>query len=123
MTAKYKKMRNLFFILSVASMVGPLLYYGIRGFATGSTVEKFALSMFTTVALIVVFMNIALKIHLRSAIWLMILGIYICLDNITALLIVMAICTLSDEIVFTPLYKRFKTLYVINKEIDKRNVK
>lgn len=122
MTAKYKKLRNLFFILSAASVGGPLLYYAIFGFATGSTVEKFTLTMFSTAALIVVFANFALKIHLRSAVWMMILGIYVCLDNITNLLIIMALCTLADELIFTPLYRKFKTLYVINKEIDKRNI-
>ena len=61
-----------------------------------------------------------MKLHLRSAIWLLVLGVYICLQNIQTLLIMVAVCTILDEIVFTPLHKKYKNLYIINKEIDKR---
>lgn len=120
MTQKYKALKNLFLFCSISCMVGPLLYYGIKAMIEGEPAEKFTLSLLALTAITICIINIACKIHLRSAIWFMILGIYICLDNIVSILIVIAICTILDEIVFTPLYKKYKELYVINREIDKR---
>jgi len=120
MTKKYKKLKTLFLLCSILCVVGPLVYYTIKAFMQGEQVEKFVMGMMFIVALIFTAINIFFKCHLRSTIWLVLLGIYVCIDKITALLIVMAITTLLDELIFTPLYKKYKNLYIINKEIDKR---
>lgn len=36
------------------------------------------------------------------------------------MLVILAITTILDELVFTPLHKKYKNLYIINREIDKR---
>ena len=57
---------------------------------------------------------------MRSTIWILLLGIYICLDNIMPVLLTIAIGTITDELILTPLHKKYKQLAIINSEIDKR---
>lgn len=120
MTKKYKLCSILFLALSVFSLSFPMTYYGVWAFIEGSKVEKFTLGAFCCVAIGMVVINFLMKWKLRSMIWLVILGIFICLNNIQPLLIMVAVCTILDEICFTPLHKYFKRKYQTNKEIDKR---
>lgn len=119
MKSKYKKKRNLFFILSFLATFGPFIYYGIKAMIEGEPVEKCALTIFTIVALIIAGAAAALKIHLRSVIWILLLGVYFCLDNLIGVILVVAICTILDELVFTPLYKRYSKLYSEANTADK----
>lgn len=111
MKNKYKKRRNLFFILSFLATFGPFMYYGIKAIIEGEPVEKFALSMFSIVAVIIAVVAAMLKVHLRSVIWILLLGVYFCLDNLIGVILVVAICTILDELVFSPVYKRYSKLY------------
>ena len=83
-------------------------------------VNKYTLGIMCSLALVVTLINIIAKLHLRCIPWILLLGIYLCLRNITALLVIMAITTIIDELILTPLHKSFKNKYTINKEIDKR---
>lgn len=120
MTKRYKNLKNLFLSLSLIATFVPVGFYTIKAFIEGAPVEKFSMGIFFIVAVIFTAINILFRKHFRSVIWLIMLGIYICLDNIMTLLIMVAICTILDEFIFTPLYRKFKGLYIINKEIDKR---
>lgn len=111
MKNKYKTKRNLFFILSFLATFGPFMYYGIKAIIEGEPVEKFALSMFSIVAVIIAVVAAMLKVHLRSVIWILLLGVYFCLDNLIGVILVVAICTILDELVFSPVYKRYSKLY------------
>ena len=99
-----------------------MTFYGIQAFIYGSKVEKFTLGAFCIVAIGMVAMNFIMKLKLKSMIWLLVLGIYVCLGNIQTLLIMMAVCTILEECLFWPLYKYFKNKKTINKELDKRGV-
>lgn len=120
MTKKYKNLSVIFFILSTFVTFFPVIFYTIKGFLNGSPVQKLSLGMLVTAALIIVIVNFLFKANLRCIIWILLLGIYICLDNIIPLILMVTIGTILDELVFTPLHKRYKNLYIINKEIDKR---
>lgn len=102
-TKKYKIRYNIAKYLSIMLTVGPLLFYGISGFSIAEPVSKVVLSLTAISAIIFTIMNVALKLHIRSTIFLLILGIHCCIDNITGLLIVMAATTLLDELVVTPM--------------------
>ena len=119
-TKKYKILSRIFFWLSVAVTIGPLGFYVSKAFIEGSTVEKLSLGCFATVAMILVIINTIFKMHLRSTIWLLVLGIYIAIDFIMPLLIMVAVGTILDEFLFGPLHKHFKNKATINAEIDKR---
>ena len=122
MTNKYKKLSILTFLLSAMCSLCPILIYVIKAFVDKDVqeVNKYTLGIMCSVALIVTIINIVAKLHLRCIPWILLLGIYVCLKNITALLVIMAITTIIDELILTPLHKSFKNKYTINKEIDKR---
>lgn len=124
MKSKYKKLRNLFFVLSFVATFGPFIYYCIKAFIDGEPVEKFALTMFSIAAIIIAGAAAVRKIHLRSVLWILLLGVYICLDNLVGVILVVAICTILDELIFSPLYHRYSDLYrdanVAGKVFDER---
>ena len=122
MTNKYKKLSILTFLLSAMCSLCPILIYVLKAFIDKDVqeVNKYTLGIMCSVALIVTIINIVAKLHLRCIPWILLLGIYLCLKNITALLVIMAITTIIDEMILMPLHKSFKNKYTINKEIDKR---
>lgn len=119
-TRKYKNLSILFLALSILVLVAPLAYYSIEGFIEGETTEKFTLGLTFVIASILFVINILFKFHIRSTIWVLVLGIYFCLDNILPLIFMVAIGNILDEFLFTPLHKHYKSKASINKEIDKR---
>ena len=122
MTNKYKKLSILTFLLSAMCSLCPILIYVIKAFVDKDVqaVNKYTLGIMCSVALVVTLINIVAKLHLRCIPWILLLGIYLCLRDITALLVLMAITTIIDELILMPLHKSFKNKYTINKEIDKR---
>lgn len=122
MTNKYKKLSILTFLLSTMCSLCPILIYVLKAFIDKDVqeVNKYTLGIMCSVALIVTIINIVAKLHLRCIPWILLLGIYLCLRDITSLLIIMAITTIVDELILMPLHKSFKNKYTINKEIDKR---
>lgn len=118
-----KKYRIGYWVTLVSSWLVtliPLTYYMIIGFINGTTGQKFGLGLMLTLAVILVVFNILMKLHLRCIIWVLVLGVSFCLNEIMTLLIFMAVTTMADELVITPLNKHFKTKLTINKEMDKR---
>lgn len=119
-TKKYKTQYTIAKILSILLNVGPLLYYGILGFSVAEPVKRVVLSLTAIGAIIFTLISVAFKLHIRSTMFLLMLGIHCCIDNITGLIIVMAATTLLDELVTTPMCKYCKNKFSINREIDKR---
>lgn len=122
MTSKYKKLSILTFLLSTICSLCPIVIYVIKAFVDSDVkeVNKYTLGIMCSVALVITLINIVAKLHLRCIPWILLLGIYVCLKDITALLVIMAITTIIDELILVPLHKSFKSKYTINKEIDKR---
>ena len=121
MTQKYRKFFWLFVILSFVLNIAPLAYYGITAFiGTELVIEKVTLSATVFAVVIMSIVAWSNKIVLRSRIWILMIGLYICLDNIIVPLAVIAICQCADELIVCPLKKLFGRKLLINKEIDKR---
>lgn len=106
--------------LSIIVTLGPMLFYVVKGFIEGQTTQKFTMGACAVVAVVLVAINVIMKINLRSPLWILLIGVYVCLGKIEILLIVMAVTTMLDEFWFSPAYKSFKNKYTINREIDKR---
>lgn len=119
-TRKYKNLSILFLALSILVLVAPLAYYSVVGFIEGETTEKFTLGLTFVITAILFVINILFKFHIRSTIWVLVLGIYFCLDNILPLIFMVAVGNILDEFLLTPLHKHYKSKASINKEIDKR---
>ena len=120
MTNKYKIKLNICRLLSFTLTVLPVIIYTIMGFMDGSIGEKVSLGICVILALIFVLINVTFKYHIRSTLWVLLIGIYVCIDNIIPLLIIMAATTIIDEFVLVPLINKYKNKYIINKEIDLR---
>lgn len=120
MTKKYKTKLNICRLLSFTLTVLPVIIYAIMGFMQGSTGEKASLGICVVLALIFVLINVMFKYHIRSTLWVLLIGIYVCIDNIIPLLLIMATTTIIDEFALVPLINKYKNKYLINKEIDLR---
>lgn len=120
-TIKFRRLTALFTIVSLLLNIAPLAFYTIKALIDADlTHEKVALSMTVFIVLIMTVVSIANKIVLKSRIWIIMLGIYICLDTVLTPLIIIAVCQIVDELLITPLKKNFKSKKIINKEMDKR---
>lgn len=120
MTKKYKIKLNICRLLSFTLTVLPVIIYAIMGFIDGSIGEKVSLGICVILALIFMLINVMFKYHIRSTLWVLLIGIYMCIDNIIPLLIIMATTTIIDEFVLVPLINKYKNKYIINNEIDLR---
>jgi hypothetical protein len=119
-TKKYKKTANTLSIVSWALTFVPIIVYVIVAFANGTPAQKLTLGISVIIAGMLVAVNFMMKLNLRSTIWVLMLGVYVCLKNILPLLLIIALSTIIDEMIISPLAKSYKNKYVINKEIDKR---
>lgn len=119
-TQGYKHKRNVLRLLSILLLIVPILVYAIIGFSRGEIGEKFTMGMCLLISFIFVLINALFKANIRSTLWILLIGIHICIDNITTLLFIMAITTMLDEFLVTPLAKHYAQKYTINVEIDKR---
>lgn len=119
-TKSYKNKYILCTFLSWVITLAPMLVYVIIAFIQGNTANKLTLGIICIGAIVLVAVNTLLKLHMRSIMWVLLIGVYICLKNITTLLVIVALTTIVDELVLTPLAKSYKTKFTINKEFDKR---
>lgn len=121
MTKSYRIKYWIFFIASLLLNVTPLAVYTIMALCQGQLVyQKVALTMTVFVVLIMTIISIVNKITLRSRLWLVLIGVYICIGEILTPLIIIACCQCIDEIIVHPLKQCYKNKLTISKEIDKR---
>lgn len=109
------------FIASLLLNIAPLAVYTIKALIEADlTHEKVSLVMIVFVVLIMTIVSLVNKIALKSRLWIILIGIYICLDYIMTPLIIIAVCQIVDEIIMSPLSKHYKLKLNINKEMDAR---
>ena len=121
-TQKYKTTYWILFCISILLNFLPLIIYIIKGYASieVSEARKVTLTMTMMIALLLSIYNILAKKHMRSVIWILLLGVYFALQEIELLLLLMAICTIVDEFLVEPLMKKYKLKWKTNCEIDSR---
>lgn len=122
-TKKLQARLRILRAIDIVIIALPVLVYFVIGVANGDIVtveKKVALVGAFVVALIFTGVNIVMKMHLKSPIWIAVLGIHFALGNIMPLIWCLAVSTVLDEIVLSPLIKRTKSQVISNKEIDKR---
>lgn len=121
MTNKYKNIYKTFKLLSWAVTILPLIVYFVIAFSKAEIVHKLAIGSVLTIVLILTVINIVGKLQLRSPLFLLLIGIYVGLGQILTPLVITSCGVVLDEFILTPIYKKYKQLYIINREIDKRN--
>ena len=120
MTKTYKFKMIITGILSFLCSFGPLAVFIIMGLIEGEGKEKLVLTMTMVGAIILSMIAAMKKLHLRSVTYILMIGLWIALDDLMPFIITMMICTMLDEIILTPLHKRWKEDYHTNKQFDKR---
>lgn len=120
MTKNYKFKKNITFILSMLCSIGPLVVFTIMGIIQGEGVEKISLTLTAISSIVLAVIAILNKIHLRSTTYILMIGLWIALDNLLPFVITLMICTMLDELVLTPLHNRWKEDYHTNKQFDRR---
>lgn len=119
-----KKLRTKYIItalLSILLNICPLFTFTIMAFISGTAiVHKVTLSMTLLLVLIFSIITLVNKTVFRSKLWILLIGLWLCLDNILTPLIVFAVCQVVDELIVTPIKKYYRDRYKINKEIDRR---
>lgn len=121
MTKKTRIYSILFTILSVLLNIGPIATYTVIALVNSNlTYQKVALSMTVFVVLILTVISLANKVAMKSRLWVILIGLYICLDYIMTPLIIIAVCQVADELIVSPLAKHYRLRYKINKEMDLR---
>lgn len=119
-TKKYRIGYWVLTVISWALVFGPLAGYFIYGLIVSGTVQKAGLLTTLFVAIVLTVVSAIMKLHLRSALFILVLGIYIAIDKISILLIIVSVCSVLDELVISPLQRSFKEKLGVNKAIDKR---
>lgn len=120
-TKKYRKWFWVFAIASVLLNVVPVAVYVLLAFFESALViEKVGLCSTVLVVLIMTVVAQVNKVAMRSRLWILLIGLYLCLDYFITPLIIIAVCQVADEVIATPAKNYTKTRLVINKEMDKR---
>lgn len=120
-TKKCRFLTALFWALGFSVSVLPFLVYAVIGFVDAGTADKMVLTLGAVAAAVIGLTNFFFKKHLRSPLWILLLVLYIVLDEITPLLICAAVGCVLDELLFTPLCAHFRSKTLINSELDKRH--
>lgn len=119
-TKNLKRKMTICHFISWLLTFAPILIWLCIAMYKSNDVTKTTLAISIVVAGLLSMVNLLLKYSIRSTVWVLLLGIYVALKNITPLLIIIAVCTILDEFIVHPLYKHYKEKYHINREIDKR---
>lgn len=119
-TKKFKIGTHITGLLSFLLSWGVLITFLVIGFATGNTSQSFALGITGIAGALIGFCGIIARKHWLSPLIVLMFGLYLVLDYFTPVLITIGLTIMLDELVVSPLHKYFKSRYIINKEIDKR---
>lgn len=121
MTKKYRSTYLALMIVSVILNLFPVAFYVVKAFIESSaTYQKVALSSTIFISLILTCVSLLTKVNIRSVIWILFIGLYVCLDSIINMIMFIAIFQVADELVITPMKKMVKNKWIIHKELDKR---
>lgn len=112
-----------FRILDWICLAAPLIIYVIIALSSGDAIvaQKVAVVSTTMVALILTAFNVISQKKLRCPIWIILIGLFVAIrDYLMPLIIILAITSILDDLVFTPLISYYKTKLISNKAIDER---
>ena len=124
-TKQCKRLSVFFLILHILCLFGPLLYFIPYAYIVGEVGRKLALSLFLIVALCLSVVALISDAKTRgglakSIMWILVIGISICLQEVKVFVYIMAIVSIIDELVIVKLCAKYKDAYAANREIDRR---
>lgn len=108
---KNKRIYIWLFVISLLLNIGPLIFYATDAYmsAVDKPVGQYILTGTLTVGVILCIAAVVLKHIPKCTVWLILIGLYICLDGILSVIIVLAATQLVDELIIAPLCHKYKT--------------
>ena len=92
-TRKYRKLSFLFGSISVLLNIAPFTIYAFIALVDSALIyQKIALSMTVLVVAILSLVALVNKVAMKSRLWIILVGIYVCLGEIITPLIIIAVC-------------------------------
>lgn len=120
-TKKFKRLTLLFSLLSFFCFFGPLIYFGCVAFFGGAlVVSKFTFAASVLISIIITIAAIGKEWVPRSRVWIILLGLYFCVDHFIAVILAFAITQIIDELILCPLKRYCASKTSMNHEIDAR---
>jgi hypothetical protein len=122
-TKKCRKKLWLFRILSWLCLAAPLIVYVIFALANDGIKVGYKVTVISMllIALILTVFNIIAQKRLRCPIWIILIGLYIAIRNyLMPLIIILAVTSVLDDLLFTPLIQYYYTKTVASKTMDQR---
>ena len=113
----------LYRILDWCVLFLPVFVYIVMALADGGVTKTGKVTVVSTVmiALILTIFNIFRQKELRSPIWLVLIGLYVAVKEwLLPLIIILAITTIMDEMLFKPLIGYYKGKLIASKTYDER---
>lgn len=113
----------LFRILDWICLFMPLIIYIGVALSSGEALvaQKVAVVSTTMIALILSVFNVLSQKKLRCPIWIILIGLFVAIrDYLMPLIIILAITSVLDDLIFTPLIGYYKTKLIANKAMDER---
>ena len=112
----------LYRILDALLLLGPLVYYFFVAVSKdGPLVGKVSVVGTVAIALILTLFNVIAQKRLRCPIWIVLIGLFIAVrDYMLPLIIMLAVASVIDDLILTPLISYYRTKLISNKAIDDR---
>lgn len=112
-----------FRILDWICLFMPLIIYICVALSSGEAIvaQKVAVVSTTMVAIILSVFNVISQKKLRCPIWIILIGLFVAIrDYLMPLIIILAITSVLDDLVFTPVISYYRTKLIANKAMDER---
>lgn len=122
-TKHIKRKLTLYRFLNYALLLTPLLIYVIIAIADDGVVVSGKVAVVGSVmaAIILTVFNIIAKAHLTCMKWIVFLGLFVAVREILLpLVIILAVVSCLDDLIFSPLIKKYKTKLIAAQTIDER---
>lgn len=113
----------LYRILDWLILFAPLIIYVVIALVDGgvTTMGKVSVVGSVAIAAILALFNILAQKRLRCPIWIVLIGLFIAIrDYLLPLIIILAVVTVLDDLVLTPLITYYRSKLIANKSIDER---
>ena len=113
----------LYRILDWICLFMPLIIYIGIALASNEAIvaQKVAVVSTTMVALILSVFNVISQKKLRCPIWIILIGLFVAIrDYLMPLIIILAVTSVLDDLVFAPIISYYRTKLIANKAIDER---
>lgn len=122
-TKKCRRSLWFFRILDWICLTLPLIVYMIIALASdgGLVYQKVAVVATAMIAIMLTAFNVIAQKNLRCPIWIILIGLYVAIrDYLMPLIIILAVTSVLDDLVFTPLISYYRTKLIANKAMDER---